>query len=294
VSSASLALGRARAHSLIQGIGGASRSSIELVLGHMPGSPPATGAVRLGDTSDVDGSEGALSNPESHTFGLPVVGGAGSLLPRRAGVRAHTLEGDPGRSSVSVSSSSSAAAATAAVAAAMTARARSARGQAVSPEPMSSSSRARSSNSLSSERERQGTRLQSAHSFGSQGSRQQQQQEEETPPSPSILSQSMQSEDTTSGSTTTQTITLAQAMSEASSRAQTRAHTPAGIPIPSSPSPPPQSSPHLPGDLSTAPPTIVSRTTDSGGDGRTPDMWNEGADDTEHYSPPHTRGFVPH
>ncbi|KAN0115670.1 hypothetical protein V8E52_006616 [Russula decolorans] len=181
----------------------------------MPGSPPATGAVRLGDTSDVDGSEGALSNPESHTFGLPVVGGAGSLLRRRAGVRAHTLEGDPGRSSVSVSSSSSAAAATATVAAAMTARARSARGQAVSPEPRSSSSRARSSNSLSSERERQGTRLQSAHSFGSQGSRQQQQQEEETPPSPSILSQFMQSEDTTSGSTTTQTITLAQAMSEA-------------------------------------------------------------------------------
>jgi hypothetical protein len=78
---------------------------------------PATGAVSLGDTSDVDRSEGAPSNPESHTFGLPVVGGAGSLLPRRAGVRAHTLEGDPRRSSVSVSSSSSAAAATAAVAA---------------------------------------------------------------------------------------------------------------------------------------------------------------------------------
>jgi hypothetical protein len=259
VSSASLALGRARAHSLIQGIGGASRSSIELVLGRIPqpSSPPATGAVRLGDTSDVDGSEGALSNPESHTFGLPVVGGAGSLLPRRAGVRAHTLDGDPGRSSVSVSSSSSAAAAAAAVAAAMSARSRSARGQAVSPEPRSSSSRARSSNSLSSERERQGSRLQSVHSFGSQGSRQQQeqQQEEETPPSPSILSQSVQSEDTTSGgSTTTRTVTLAQAMSEASSRAQTRAHTPAGVPSPSSPSPPPpQSSPHPPDDLSTAP-----------------------------------------
>jgi hypothetical protein len=56
----------------------------ELVLGHMPSSPPATGAVRLGDTSD-DGSEGALSNPEIHTFGLPVVAGAGSLLARRAG-----------------------------------------------------------------------------------------------------------------------------------------------------------------------------------------------------------------
>jgi hypothetical protein len=57
VSSASLALGRARAHSLIQGIGGALRSSIELVLGRIlqPSSPPATGAVRLGDTSDSMG-----------------------------------------------------------------------------------------------------------------------------------------------------------------------------------------------------------------------------------------------
>jgi hypothetical protein len=64
VSNASLALERARAHSLIQCIGGASRSSIELVLGHMPSSPPATGVVRLGDTSDVEGSEGALSNPD--------------------------------------------------------------------------------------------------------------------------------------------------------------------------------------------------------------------------------------
>jgi hypothetical protein len=47
----------------------------------------------LGDTSDVDGSEEVLSNPESHTFGLPVLGGAGSLLPRRAGMHALTLEG---------------------------------------------------------------------------------------------------------------------------------------------------------------------------------------------------------
>jgi hypothetical protein len=123
-------------------------SSIELVLGHMPSSPPATGTVRLGDTSDLDGSEGALSNPESHTFGLPVVGGAGGLLSRRAGVRARTLENDPGRSSVSVSSSSSAAAV---VAAAMSARARSARGQVASPKPRSSGSPVRSSSSLSSE-----------------------------------------------------------------------------------------------------------------------------------------------
>jgi hypothetical protein len=120
---------------------------------------------------------------------------------------------------------------------------------------------------------------------------------------PSILSPSVQSEDTTSGSTTTETITLAQAMSlaEAPSEEQMRAQTPAGIPIPSSPSPSPQSSPHPPGDLSTAPtsfvtapPTIVSRTTDSGGDGRTPDMLNEGAGGTEHYALPHIRGFVPH
>jgi len=115
---------------------------------------------------------------------------------------------------------------------------------------------------------------------------------------PSILSPSVQSEDTTSGSMTTETITLAQAMSlaEAPSEAQMRAQTPAGTPISSSPS-----SPHPPGDLSTAPtsfvtalPTIVSRTTDSGGDGRTPDMLNEGAGGTEHYALPHTRGFVPH
>ena len=72
VSSASLALGRARTHSLrlIQGIDGASRSSIDLVLGRVPQTsfPPVTGAVRLGDTSDVDGSEGALSNPESQPY----------------------------------------------------------------------------------------------------------------------------------------------------------------------------------------------------------------------------------
>jgi hypothetical protein len=159
-----------------------------------------------------------------------------------------------------------------------------------SPEPRSS---------RSSERERHGTQLQSAHSFVSQVSRQQQQQEEEIQPSPSILSQSVQSEGTTSGSTTTRAITLAQEMPEAPLEAQTQAHIPAGIPIPSSPSPPPQSSPHPPGDLSTAPPslvtappTIASRTTDSGGDGRTAEMLNEGAGGTEHYAPPHTRGFI--
>jgi hypothetical protein len=83
----------ARAHSLIHHSGhlisGASRSSIELVLEHVPSSPPATSAMHLGDTSGVDGSEGTLSNPESHTFGLPVAGGAGSLLPR---ICVHTID----------------------------------------------------------------------------------------------------------------------------------------------------------------------------------------------------------
>jgi hypothetical protein len=143
----------------------------------------------------------------------------------------------------------------------------------------------------SSKGDRQGTQqLHSVYSFGSQGSRQQQQQEEETPLSPSILSQSVRSEDTTSRSMTTQVVTLALAMSEAPSQVQTRAHTPARVPIPSSPSPPSPFSPHPPGDLSTAPtsfvtapPTIVSRTTDSGDDGHMPGM----RDDTEHYPPPH-------
>ena len=62
----------------------------------------------LADTSDMEGSEGALSSSES-TFGSPVIGAIGSLLPRYAGVRARSaLERDAGQSSVSVSSSSSA------------------------------------------------------------------------------------------------------------------------------------------------------------------------------------------
>ncbi len=167
----------------------------------------------------MDGSEGALSNPESHMFDLPVVGGAGSLLPRRSGVRAHTLESDAGRSSLSVSSSSSAVAATAAITAVMSARARSVGGQGAVQESRGNRERVRSSNSLSSEGERQGTQLQLAHSFGSQDSRpRQQQREEEAPPSQSILSQSVRSEDTTGGSTT-KTVTLGQAMSEAPSKA---------------------------------------------------------------------------
>ena len=90
-----------------------------------------------------------------------------------------------------------------------------------------------------------------------------------TPLSPSLPSQSVRSEDTTSGSTTTRVVTLAQTV--------------AGVPIPPLRRRRLQSSPQPPGDLSTAPtscvtapPKIVSRTTDSGGDGRTPEMWDDG------------------
>jgi hypothetical protein len=89
-----------------------SRPCSDLLLACLPqqSSPPAaTGALRLplAETSDVEGSEGALSNSEC-MFGLPVIGGIGSLLPRHAGVRARSaLERDAGQSSVSVSSSSS-------------------------------------------------------------------------------------------------------------------------------------------------------------------------------------------
>ena len=263
-SSASLAIGRTRAHSLIHNIGGASRSSIELVLGRV-GQPvsPAVGAVRLGDSSDADGSEGALSNPESHTFGLPpVVGGAtGSLLPRRAGVRAHTLESDTGRSSVS--SSSAAADARARAVREQTQRGMRA-GRGAGASGRSGDARARSSSLLESERERVRERtqlqLQTARSFGSQAAS----PPPPPPPPPSssppplppsppplALTQSVRSaeeeeEDTaTSGSTRTQTLATM-------SQAQTRAHTPAGVPIPSSPTsahspssppPPPRSPP---------------------------------------------------
>jgi len=62
----------------------------------LPISAPTVGVVSLGDTWME--SEETTSNPESHTFVLPVVGGSRSLLPRRAGVRARTLESGPGPS----------------------------------------------------------------------------------------------------------------------------------------------------------------------------------------------------
>jgi hypothetical protein len=113
----------------------------------------------------------------------------------------------------------------------------------------------------------------------------------------SLLSQSVQSEDTTSGSTQTQTRTVTQAQSQA----QTRQYSPEGglpIPLPQThvsvtpPSPPPPPA----ADLSTAaaslvtmPPTIVSQSTESSG--RTPTS----PSGMEHYAPPHTRTFTtPH
>lgn len=257
LSSASIALGahRARAHSLIQSIGAASHSSIELVLGRTPSSQP--GAVRLGDASDADASAsdgGALSNPENHTFGMPVIGGAGTALPRRAGVRARTLESVASRSSpvpsVSVSSSSSARTG------ARGGVASGAGTAAAAPRTRSASS---SASSASSQRARAQARaradLLTARSFAS---------EQGSPPS--ILTRSVRS--------------------DGSAQTQTRAPTPpGGVPIPQS-----QSQAEAYPDVSTAaaslvttPPTIVSETTDSSG--RTP----RSLGGIEHYAPLHAQ-----
>ena len=235
LSSVSLALGshRARAHSLIQSIAGASRSSVELVLGRTPSSSQQQqqqpGAmIRLaGDASDIDvdadasaSDGGALSNPENHTFGMPVVGGAGTALPRRAGMRAHTLESThrtppPSR--------------TAAAAAAARTRSTSS----------SASSSAASQRALALARARAG--LQTARSFGS---------EQGSPPS--ILTRSARSD------RSTQQIPH-----------ESPPHPVAGgggVPIPQ-----PQSQPDVStaaASLVTMPPTIASETTDSSG--RTP------------------------
>ena len=55
VSSASLTLGHTRAQSLIHSIGGASRSSVELVR-VAQAAQPVLGAVRFGDLSDAEGA----------------------------------------------------------------------------------------------------------------------------------------------------------------------------------------------------------------------------------------------
>ncbi|KAH9953468.1 hypothetical protein BC827DRAFT_134941 [Russula dissimulans] len=178
LSNVSLAQSRARAHSLIHNIGGASRSSIELVFGRVGQQQQqqpsvlaaAAGAVRLGDSSDADGSEGALSNPESHTFGLPVVGGAGSmLLPRRAGARARTLDSDARRSSMS---SESVAAATS------------------REQQQGSATRVRSASSLSSSERSEQLRAQLQLQRQQQQQPQQQQQRQQSQSQPRSQSQS--------------------------------------------------------------------------------------------------------
>ena len=261
LSSVSLALGghRARAHSLIQSIAGASRSSVELVLGRTPSSQQhqhqqQQQSVRLDDADvDVDpdasaSDGGALSNPENHTFGMPVVGGAGSALPRRAGMRARTLESTSRRSPVSfvtnANSSSNGNGATSAAIAAARARSTSS----------SASSSAASQRALALARARAG--LQHARSFAS----------DQGGSPPSILTRSARSD---------QTQTQMQSTS-------------AAMPIPQSQS---QSQPQQ--DVSTAaaslvtmPPTIAGETTDSGG--RTP----RSLGGMEHYAPPHARGSV--
>ncbi|KAI9439198.1 hypothetical protein H4582DRAFT_2119755 [Lactarius indigo] len=262
LSSVSLALGghRARAHSLIQSIAGASRSSVELVLGRTPSSQPGFGAMRLGDVSDADASAsdgGALSNPENHTFGMPVVGGAGTALPRRAGMRARTLETTTAPSppvspvsSVSVSSSSarSGVASRVAAAAAAASRTRSASSSASS----ASSQRARAH---ANARLGLGAGLQTARSFAS---------EQGSPPS--ILTHSVRSD----GSTQTQT------------------QTPAGMPIPQAQTQPEPDVSTAAASLVTTPPTIASETTDSSG--RTP----RSLGGMEHYAPPHAQNtFMP-
>jgi hypothetical protein len=260
LSSVSLALGshRARAHSLIQSIAGASRSSVELVLGRTPSSQqqqqPGAMMRLAGDASDIDvdadadasaSDGGALSNPENHTFGMPVVGGAGTALPRRAGMRAHTLE------STHRSPPPSRTAAAAAAAAAARTRSTSS----------SASSSAASQRALALARARAG--LQTARSFGS---------EQGSPPS--ILTRSARSARST----------------QQQQQESPPPPTGGGVPIPQ---PQPQSQPQP--DVSTAaaslvtmPPTIASETTDSSG--RTP----RSLGGLEHYAPPHARNtFMP-
>jgi hypothetical protein len=48
--------------------------------------------MHLSNTSDVDGSKGVPSNPESHMFGLPIVGGTGGLLLWHTVVCVHILK----------------------------------------------------------------------------------------------------------------------------------------------------------------------------------------------------------
>lgn len=273
LSSVSLALGghRVRAHSLIQSIAGASRSSVELVLGRTPSSQ--AGAVRLGDAYDVEADAsasdgGALSNPENYTFGLPAVGGAGTALPRRAGMRAHTLESVTARSppispvsSVSVPSSPSV---RNGVSLRLAAGAPASRARTASSSGSSASSQQRAA--LANARARAG--LLPARSFAS---------EQGSPPS--ILTRSARSD----GSNQTQTLTQGQTE-------QPPISTPAGVPIPQSQLQAEAQHPDVStaaASLVTAPPTIASETTDSSG--RAP----QSLGGMEHLAPPHARNFMP-
>jgi hypothetical protein len=98
-------LSHAHTESLIHDIGSVSWSSIELVLGCMSG--PGPGVIQLsgsGELSDVsEGSSMPSSNPESHMFGMPIVGRAGTTaLPQcSGGACPHMLASDPGWSSTS-------------------------------------------------------------------------------------------------------------------------------------------------------------------------------------------------
>jgi hypothetical protein len=177
LSSVSIALGghRARAHSLIQSIAGASHSSVELVLGRTPSTSQHHQPTRIGVGDDSASDGGALSNPENHTFGMPVVGGAGSSLPRRAGVRARTLETSSRRSPVSFSSNNNHHNGVAAAAAAARTRSTSS----------SASSSAASQRALALARARAG--LQTARSFAS----------EQGGSPPSILTRSARSDGST-------------------------------------------------------------------------------------------------
>jgi hypothetical protein len=73
-------LGYVHAQSLIHGIGSMPQSSIELILGCMSG--PGPDAIQLsgsGRSSDVcEGSSALSSNPESHMFGILIIGRAGT------------------------------------------------------------------------------------------------------------------------------------------------------------------------------------------------------------------------
>ena len=177
------------------------------------------------------------------------------MLPRRTGVHAHTLKGYPGRSSVSVSLSSS-------LAVAMSARAKSARGLVASPETRSGSSRARILHRMrgcvKGHNYNQLVCLGRRVHDNSYSRRKRYHYCRRFCHSPcSLKTLRAGVDDNTDGDARAGDVRSIFTGTE-------RALTPAGVPIPLSPSPPPPQSfsPHPPGDLNMAPPTIVSRTTD--------------------------------